>query len=75
VGEDKPAEVAIDRVLVEPTPVEPGGKMQVRLNLRSVGMEHKSLVECQLEDQPADKKIADKKSLVVPKGSIHGTGI
>lgn len=67
VGEDKPAEVAIDRVLVEPTPVEPGGKMQVRLNLRSVGMEHKSLVECQLEDQPADKKIADKKSLVVPK--------
>lgn len=67
VGEDKPAEVAIDRMVVEPTPVEPGGKMLVRLTLRSLGQEHKSLVECQLVDPPGGRKIGDKKSLVVPK--------
>jgi hypothetical protein len=68
VGEDNPAELAIDNMVVEPVVAEPGGVINVRLVLRSTGMDHKALVNCSIDNLPGDLKIADKKSYLCPKG-------
>ena len=68
VGEDNPAELAIEKMTVEPTVAEPGGRINVRMFLRSTGIDHKALVSCSIENLPADMKIADKKSYLCPKG-------
>ncbi len=70
VGEDSPAELAIDKMQIEPTIVEPGGTILVRLALRSTGIDHKALINCSIANLPEGLKIADKKSFLCPKDKV-----
>ncbi|MSR31011.1 MAG: hypothetical protein EXR99_05835 [Gemmataceae bacterium] len=67
VGQDNPSEVAIEKLSVDPLVVEPGGMFSARVGLRATGKDHKTLVECKVENLAGEQKIQDKKSLVCPK--------
>jgi len=66
VGLDKAIDHAIERVELEPAVVPPGGKVTIRVVVRSSGEPFRGQLTCALENDPDPARKPDVKSLEIP---------